>query len=98
MTVITTTLPAFKKLARGLVFEGQERVVTISSGILVQAFKVKPDRIFEDAMPLRAISYPGISTVDVKLCIKDAQDLINHIVGMLNSEELNLLRERLKEE
>lgn len=98
MTVITTTLPAFKKLAKGLVFEGQERVVTASSGLVIQAFKVKPDRIFQDAMPLRGIGYPGISTVDVKLCINDSQNLIDHILSMLNSEELQLLRERLKEE
>ena len=97
MTVITTTLPAFKKLAKGLVFEGQERVVTIQSGIILQAFKIKPDRIFKDALPLRAIGYPGINTVDIKLSIEDAQELIDHIVSLLNADELKLLREKLED-
>jgi hypothetical protein len=99
LAVITTTLPAFKKLINGAMplFEGQERVVTIVSGTLIQAFKVKPDRIFADAWPLKAIGYPSIAMADVKLVVEDAQALIDHILSLLNSEELNLLRETLKE-
>ena len=96
MPIITTTLPAFKKLAKGLVFEGQERLVTMQSGILIQAFKVKPERIFPDALPLRAIGYPGINTVDVHLIIKDAEDLIDEILSMLNSDEKQILSQKLK--
>ena len=97
MTIITTTLPAFKRLAKGLVFEGQERVVTIQSGMMIQAFKIKPDKMFPDAQPLRAIGYPGINTVDVKLVVADAEELVSHIVSLLNSSELQLLFEKLKE-
>lgn len=98
MPIITTTLPAFKKLAKGLVFEGQERLVTMQSGILIQAFKVKPERIFPDALPLRAIGYPGISTINVKLNIEDAEALIDHILSMLSLDEKEILSQRLKEE
>lgn len=98
MPIITTTLPAFKKLAKGLVFEGQERLVTMQSGILIQAFKVNSARIFPDALPLRAIGYPGINTVEVKLDVNDAEALINHILSMLSSDEKEILRQRLKEE
>jgi hypothetical protein len=97
MAIITTTLPAFKKLAKGLVFESQERVITTSSGLIIQAFKIRPDKIFNDALPLRAFGYPGINTVDCKLQLDDAQDLIDHIVNLLDSDELQLLREKLKE-
>jgi hypothetical protein len=85
-------------MVKELIFEGQERLMTIENGILIQAFKIKPEQIFSNALPLRAIGYPGINTVEIKLMIPDAEALIDHILEMLNPDEKALLLRKLKDQ
>ena len=80
------------------IFEGQDRVIISAHGLMIQAFKFKPDKLFPTSLPLRYIGYPGISGVEVKLAIDDAEELTTYILKLLNPNELQILYEKLKAE
>ncbi len=100
MTVLTIGINYFQKSIvdknRGSIyFESKDRIVALlGNAAIVQAFKKTSDKIVKDAIPLAAIGYPGISTVECKrLDVDLATEIYKDFEALAPEEQAKILKE-----